>query len=205
MDIELNVINHSNDANNPDIVIFQRNIANDFDEEAVAWKVIQNLGHGWNHPFRYASQLMVSAGDAYGNHTPQLSADDGQAFEMQRDASGDILRIAGESASPKEIAVRNNLETDDISAGIRRSGSLLSVATEVAPGQISVFQFKPVIFIGVVSQIEEGQVMNSAIVSEINTEISLLGIASADIVMTGGGPGPNSKPFEFTVQNVVMA
>ena len=44
----------------------------------------------------------------------------------------------------------------------------------------------------------------SAVVSNINTEISLLGIASADIVMTGGGPGANSTPFAFSLQNVVM-
>ena len=46
--------------------------------------------------------------------------------------------------------------------------------------------------------------MNSAIISNINTELSLLGIASADIVMTGGGPGPNSTPFQFTLENVKM-
>ena len=34
---------------------------------------------------------------------------------------------------------------------------------------------------------------------------ALLGIASADIVMTGGGPGRNPPPFSFTLENVVMA
>jgi hypothetical protein len=37
-----------------------------------------------------------------------------------------------------------------------------------------------------------------------DTELSLYGISSADIVMTGGGPGPNSTPFQFTLQNVKM-
>ncbi|MBT9441299.1 MAG: hypothetical protein IV087_05435 [Acidovorax sp.] len=46
--------------------------------------------------------------------------------------------------------------------------------------------------------------MNSAIISNINTELSLLGIASADIVMTGGGPGANSTPFAFNLENIVM-
>jgi hypothetical protein len=41
--------------------------------------------------------------------------------------------------------------------------------------------------------------------SQINTEISLLGISSADIVMTGGGPGSSSTPFTFSLQNVQMA
>jgi hypothetical protein len=47
--------------------------------------------------------------------------------------------------------------------------------------------------------------MDSAVVEQVNTEFSLLGIASADIVMTGGGSGPDAQPFSFTFQNVVMA
>ena len=47
--------------------------------------------------------------------------------------------------------------------------------------------------------------MNSAIISNINTELSLPGIASADIVMTGGGSGANSAPFTFNLENTVMA
>ncbi|MNT99836.1 hypothetical protein D3C72_2427920 [compost metagenome] len=66
------------------------------------------------------------------------------------------------------------------------------------------FQFKPTIWIGVASQIVQGQVMNSAIISNINTQLSLLGIASADIVMTGGGPGANTTPFAFHFENIVM-
>ena len=38
MDIQLNFINNSNDVNNSEIVIFQKNVATDFDELAVAWQ-----------------------------------------------------------------------------------------------------------------------------------------------------------------------
>jgi hypothetical protein len=75
----------------------------------------------------------------------------------------------------------------------------------VAPQQEAVYEFKPMIWIGVASEVEEGATMASAIVSSTNTELSLLGIASADIVMTGGGPGENPRPFQFTLDNVVMA
>ena len=75
----------------------------------------------------------------------------------------------------------------------------------MAPGQKAVFAFKPTIFIGVVSEVAEGDVMDSAVISDINTEISLLGIASADIVMTGGGTGPDAVPFAFNLENVQMA
>ena len=50
MDIKLNFINLSNDVNNSQVVIFQKNVSTDFDELAVAWKVISNCGRGDNHP-----------------------------------------------------------------------------------------------------------------------------------------------------------
>ena len=41
--------------------------------------------------------------------------------------------------------------------------------------------------------------------SDVNSEIGLLGVQSADIVMTGGGVGPNATPFKFSLENVVYA
>jgi hypothetical protein len=147
----------------------------------------------------------VGASDSYGNFTPQLVAQPGQLFQMQLTTSGDQLVAAGPANSPAEIQVLNALPKGSINAGVYKAGKLLACKTMIAPQQKAVFQFKPTIWVGVVSQVEQGQVMNSAIMSTVNTEISLLGIASADIVMTGGGPGPNSQPFQFSLENVVMA
>jgi hypothetical protein len=47
--ISLCLVNQSADTNNSSIVVFQRNVATNFDEYAVAWKVIQDLGIGWTH------------------------------------------------------------------------------------------------------------------------------------------------------------
>ena len=46
--IQLNLINNSNDTNNSQIVIFQKNVATSFNEIAVAWQVIQDCGQGDN-------------------------------------------------------------------------------------------------------------------------------------------------------------
>ncbi|MFI2767931.1 hypothetical protein [Ruegeria faecimaris] len=201
--IQLRLVNHSDDANNSSIVIFQQNVAEDFGELAIAWKVIKNLGRLDYHPFKYPLKFQVSASDSYGNYTPQMTAYDGQAYEMVKDTSGDILRLAKTPAtSPNEVELRNNLTMGSINANIYREGKLLAAKTNLAPGQKGVFQFHPTIYIGVVSQIEEGQVMDSAIISQINTEINLFGIQSADIVMSGGGPGKNSTPFDFQLANI---
>jgi hypothetical protein len=101
--------------------------------------------------------------------------------------------------------VQNNLQQGVIDARVYKEGALVAIETSIAPQQMAAFQFDPVIWIGAVSQVEQGTVMDSAIVQQLNTLLSLLGIASADIVMTGGGSGPDSQPFAFTLQNIVAA
>lgn len=202
--IKLNFINKSNDMSNNSVVIFQQNVAEDLGNYAVAWKVIQNCGPLENHPFVYPLNFMVAAGDSYGNYTPQLTAYDGQAFEMVKSTSGDILQLSSLPAtSPTEVEMKNNLIQGAINANCYRDGKLIAVKTGLAPGQKAVFEFHPRIYIGVVSEIEEGDVMNSAIISQINSEINLFGITSADIVMTGGGPGKSSTAFNFTLENII--
>lgn len=201
--IQLNFINQSNDVNNSEVVIFQKNVATSFDEIAIAWRVIKNCGRGDNHPFTFSSVFSVSAVDSYGNYTPRLSASMGQAFEMVLAQSGDVLSYKGPASNANEVEIGNHLKLGAISAEIYRDGKLCAQNTNLVPGQKAVFQFKPTIFIGVVSQVSEGQVLDSAIISAINTEINLLGIASADIVMKGGGAGPSATPFTFTLENVV--
>jgi len=203
-DIKLNFINESNDQNNSEIVIFQKNVATDFDEIAVAWKVIKNCGTGWHHPFTFPMEMFVSASDSWGNQlvTP-MAAYNGQLFHVYQSGSGSELDYVGPAPSRTEVQLRNDLSVGSINAQIYKDGKLLATKTGVSPGQKAVFEFKPTIWIGVVSQVEEGQVMNSAILSDINTEIGLLSVASADIVMTGGGTGPNATPFTFSLENIV--
>ena len=201
--IKLNFINESNDKNNSEVVVFQKNVATDFDEIAVAWKVIQNCGTGWQHSFVFPLEFQISASDAWDNSliTP-IDAENGQMFAVSRGQSGDQLGYAGAGSSRKEVEVRNDLPLGSINAEIYKNGKLLSTKTGISPGQKAVFEFKPTIWIGVVSQVTEGQLMDSAIISAINTELGLLGVASADIVMTGGGVGPNASRFEFQLENV---
>jgi hypothetical protein len=204
MNIELNFINRSNDLNNSQIVIFQKNAATNFDELHVAWLVIQYCGQGDNHPFTFPMTMAVRASDSYGNYTPQLAAQHGQMFHVTLTGSGDTLSFAGPSSRSSEVQLRNDLSKGAINGSIYKDGRVLATQTSIAPSQKAVFQFKPTLWIGAVSQVAQGQVMNSAIIDGIDTEISLLGIASADIVMTGGGPGKSSTPFAFSLENITM-
>ncbi|MDR3506297.1 MAG: hypothetical protein P4L64_00195 [Caulobacteraceae bacterium] len=205
MDIRLNFINESNDTNNSSVVIFQKNVATDFEETALAWEVIQNCGQGCNHPFVYPMAMSVGIGDSWGNYTPRQPATHGQLFTMQEAPSGNIMRASGEATSPSELQVLNSLSRGAIKAVVYRAGKPVAMKTSIAPQQKAVFKFTPTLWIGVASQVSEGELMNSAIISSVNTELSLLGLASADIVMTGGGPGPTSTPFQFNLANIDLA
>jgi hypothetical protein len=203
--IQLNLINQSNDQNNSSVIVFGKNVLTSESELAIAWEVIQNMGQGFTHPFTYDLGVSVSASDSFGNFSPRIPAEPGQQYAMTRDESGDVFTPSGQATINTEIEVKNNLPMGAIDAHVYRSGKLFASLTGISPGQKAVFQFKPTIWIGVASQVEQGQVMNAAILSDINTELSLLGIASADIVMTGGGSGAGAKPFQFNLENVKYA
>lgn len=47
--------------------------------------------------------------------------------------------------------------------------------------------------------------IHSAVMSEINTELSPIGIASADIVMSEGSPGEGSVTCEANLEDIVRS
>jgi len=203
--IKLNFKNESNDKNNSQVVFFQKNVSTNFDELAVAWKVIKNCATGWHHEFEFPLEMEIGAGDSWGNEIIKpVPAYNGQLFPVFRDLSGDQLKRDGQATSTKEVQLRNDLVNGAISANIYKAGKLLARKTGVSPGQKAVFQFHPTIWVGVASQIEEGAIMDSAILTDINTELGLLGVASADIVMKGGGTGTGATKFKFVLENVVF-
>jgi hypothetical protein len=203
MDIMLDLINQSADANNSSVVIFQKNVAANLGEMAVAWKVIQNLRTDYRHSFVFPLQLTVGASDSHGDATPQQPAEHGQLFTLAHTPSGWELKLSGPGTSREEIQILNALPQGAIDANIYRGNALLATRTGVAPQQKAVFRFEPAIWIGVALEVVQGQVLTPAVVSQIDTELSLAGIRSADIVMTGGGPGKTSTPFRFDLANVV--
>jgi hypothetical protein len=205
MDIKLNFINNSNDKSNSDVVIFQKNQNTDFDEKAVAWKVIQNCGSNSRHPFIYPMTMQIAAGDSYGNETLPVGAQNGQLFHMIRNDTGNVVEVAGQSTNPTEVQFKNDLATGAVSGKIYKDGRLLAIKNTIVPQQKAVFQFLPKLFIGTISEIHEGDEMNSAVVADVNTELDLVGILSADIVMEGGGPGASSTAFTFKLENVVRS
>jgi hypothetical protein len=202
MEIKLNFINNSNDANNSQVVIFQKPPSTGFDEQALAWRVIQNCGQGDNHPFVFPLQMSVGSGDGDAYKLPQPPEDSGQPLKMAFDGAQWQL-LAADGGSSSEVQVVKDLPQGAINASIYKDGKLLADDSLQSTPAAGMPEGKPSLLIGVAPQGSAGEAANATIVADINTEISLLGIASADIVMTGGGPGPEATPFTFTLENIV--
>jgi hypothetical protein len=207
--VALNFINNSNDTNPNGIVIFQQNVADSagtLPEVPVAWLVFSNVGHGVAHPFQVPMDIAVAASDSFGAATPQSPASSGSRFDMVSSVSGNQLKLSSQAASkPQVVEVYNELPVGAINAMAYRNGLLLAQKTSIAPGQKVAFAFDPKIYIMLNSQIQQGDIIDATMLYNNETMISLLGISSADIVMTGGGSGADAQPVLFTLQNVVMA
>ena len=197
MNIEITFINHSEDTNSPSIVIFQKNKATDSNEPTVAWRVIEKCGINWSHKFSYPLDFSVSTADSYGNIFELQTAFYGQKWDIQESHSGVSLDLSSDpSSAPTEVEIKNSLSNHSMDAQIYRDGNLLATQT-ISPQQKAVFEFEPILHVGVVDQLEEGDVINSDLLANITQQFSLLGITKADLIMTGGGTGADATPFKF--------
>lgn len=203
MNIPLRFINRSEDGHRTEVALFQKNVAPGMDEFPIAWKVIRYCGRDCWHPLVYTAEFEVSCSDSYGNYSPRLNARSGQRFTATPTASGRRVSRVSTGASSNDIQLINALPRGAINAHLYNDGRLIACKTGVAPEQKAVFRFEPKLWIGVVSQVVQGQAMHPAVMSSVNTELSLSGIASADIVMTGGGGGAGAHAYAFTLDNVI--
>lgn len=202
MDRKLNFVNRTDDANNTSYVLFQRNIARDFIDIAVAWTVIENCGRGDNYSFTFPEAVEVAAADSDGNVSERLGAKRGESFSLVQSPAGLILEKNGAAPSPREIEIINELSRGGVTAYCYRDGKVVALRSDLAPGQKALFEFKPTVWIGAAKGITQGEVIHPDILGVFNTEISLLELASADIVATGGGAGPDAQPIFFRLENI---
>jgi hypothetical protein len=206
MDIRLRFVNRSNDCGNSEVVLFQRDVIPDLDTFAVAWKVIRYCGRDCFHPFVYSTDIDVALGDEHGNFSPRVAAPAGTRFAVDAHPTGRGRLVPDRAgASCGDIEVVNRMTRGAVNVNAFSAGRLIAVKEAVAPGQKAVFRFTPTLWIGVASQVQESRALHAAVLSSVNTQLPLAGIAAADVVMTGGGTGADAQPFAFALERVVRA
>lgn len=203
-DIQLNFINRSNQVD-PNIVIFQNSFSN---SPTIAWLVIKNCGAREHHPFTYPVAMQVEVMDSDGNYMPRIDTQPGNSFAVTRDDAGDRFARGGTDPEPNFVHVTNELPEGTITANVYKDGRLIESQASLAPGATARFAFISMLWIGDLPVVAQGDVLDRATVETaetVGTFLPLDGLASADIVMTGGGSGATAKPLAFTLQNVVHA
>ena len=205
MEIRLNLVNRSDDAGGVNVVIFQKNLAAPPDAPAVAWWVVSDFAPGQTHAFTFPMAVTLAGSDSWGHPIPEVSAEAGQSFTVQSSDQGEILRRTGWSGRHPDIDVHNGLAQGAIDVLVNRGGRPVAMKSAVAPGQTVTFVLQSNLWIGVVPQARTGQIMDDALINNIDTQLSLLGIGGANIIMSGGGPGRSAASYRFELENVVPA
>jgi hypothetical protein len=207
MDVQLTFINNSDDENETNIVIFQKNAAHAA-VEAVAWQVIRHCGPGSSHPFVVPRKFQLACVDRYGNYTPRMDISRASIqFEMIRTDQGDVLRPSAITKTDPlgnpmpGVLMFNRLDNERVVANVYKDNKLVA-SMEVEAGSVAGFEFAPAIYIGACpAGVSEGDALRAEQTWIIDNKLSLYHVASADIVMTGGGDG--GAPLQFALENVV--
>jgi hypothetical protein len=205
MTMQLTFLNQLADGGDADVVLFQQLGLPGAPCQPVVWKAIRHCGRDCSHPFRYAAEVELGVIDAYGNHTPRIAAGAGGRYRYASLAVGRQLQVAGHDGGSDLLLVRNELPRGAIRALLSKAGRALAVSQPVAPQQIAGFRLgPPVLWIATAHCLAEGQAVPAALVAQA-TALPLAGLASATIVLRGGGCGAQARSHLFTLEQQVRA
>lgn len=203
METKFNFINQTTGAPNANVVIFQKNVALGSDGSAIAWRVLKNTAGGWQTEFVVPTDCKVAASDSDGKETSHLAAKKGDKFIIKKEHDKEVIKLHGKAFDPQSIEIENGLSSEQINAKVYKEGKLLAELNHGAPGQTAVFKFEPSIWIGVFGDVPQGGIIKPARMDYFPTEISLLGIKSADIIMENPKGTTDDRQFTFNLENIV--
>jgi hypothetical protein len=199
--IDITYINKSMNKDLPTIFVFTKNETPTFDalKEGVAWRVIPNIGRSSSSSFNYPISTEVGATWLDGlNKTEILPSTIGKRYTVNKNDTGVILMANGDASDTKSIDVNNNVNVlNGISASLYKDGKLMMTKKIVGFGQKATFVLKPKLYWGVASEIQESQLLNSAV---LNTdkffEQDLEGVSKVTISLNGNAQDGYSFKIE---------
>jgi hypothetical protein len=202
---QLKVINLCDSPKPQNIIFFQKNCARgNIDDSIIAWHVIHQLSYDHYYELNISNKLFASISDYYGNHKPQIKLRPGYSYKITQDTSQTRFIESGLGTHPLEIQVENTLNQGAYNINIFRNDKLLNRYNSLIPKEKTSFQFKYIIWVGVLPTIKEGEIILIS-EKELNTifqQFYLVGVKKAELLLVGGGIGPESKPLTFHLTNV---
>lgn len=204
---ELRIINLSDTPRSQNIIILQKNFANNAANDSVTvWRVISGLKYDHHCEVSFSNKLFASISDSYNNHKPIVELKHGYLYKIMQRHSQVVFVEAGLAANPLEIQIENSLTQGAYNVNIFRNNSLLSHYGPLIPKQKIAFQFKYIIWVGFLATVKEGDTL---FISDIEMDSNfqqfyLIGIKRADLVLVGGGIDHESTPLKFHLINIEM-
>jgi hypothetical protein len=183
----------SSDVSSPKrVLLYIRDNSAGFDETVLLWKEFY-FGPKNTHPktFDFYGEYTAS-GYVGSNYIFDTTVVVGKKYRLNESNTG--FELMGNSSPGTEIQIFNN-NVQSLNLIMKKSNSILSTAT-VASGATKGFAFKKTIYIGATTDL-----VNPYEFSNINTEISFLGVAAAHVVMTEG----SEQPYQFSLSNIVYS
>jgi len=200
--IEITYVNKSMNNDLPTVFVFTKNETPTFDalKEGVAWRVIPDIGRSSSSSFVFPIVTEVGATWQNGqNKTQVLSSTIGARYTVSKDATGVVLAANGSASDSKSIDVNNDVNVQNgISAQLYKDGKLMMEKKIVGYGQKATFVLKPKLYWGIASEIQESQLLNSAVLNTDNFfEQDLEGVTKATISLNGNA----QDGYSFKVEN----
>jgi hypothetical protein len=189
-DIKITYTNKSMNKDLPTVFVFTKNETPTFDvlKEGVAWRTIPDIGRGSSSSFVFPIVTEVGATWKGGmNKTQVLPSDIGKRYTVSQDATGIVLAANGNASDTKSIDVNNDANLQDgISASLYKDGKLMLTKNIVGYGQKATFVLKPKLYWGIASEIQESQLINSAVLNtDFFFEQDLEGVTEVNISLNG--------------------
>jgi len=199
--LSITFVNQSDDVTPPVVFVFARNAIPGFNAmaEGVAWRVMPGIGHGSSHTFRLMPMSSVQAMWSTANRTMVLPAEVGKKFDVIENDTGIVLIPNGNASQPNAIEITSQVNvTGGIQAQLLNDNRLLMQKSIVAYGQKATFVFDRKLYWGVASEIQEGQLIGTAILStNAFFQQDLNGVRRATVTLTGSAV----SGYHFEVAN----
>lgn len=184
---EILYVNKSNNQSSPEILVFMEPISADLKAYSTAWQVIKNIGYNCWHGFTYTLDTKVAVTWDHGKSgTFPTMVENGKKYTFSKGPTGYTLENSGSIEANNEFDVINKAqEPNGVSVVAYKDNSPIATKAVVARNSKAEFVIHPKIYLGVSSEYEVGEVIDSEVISEDFTMINLEGLKSVTVELHG--------------------
>ncbi len=201
-DVKITYVNHSGNQDNPTVFLFTKNEVPTFDvlRDGVAWRTFERIGRGSSATAVFPINTEVSASwDGGCCRTALLTASIGGSYTVAKDSTGIVLTKEGNAGNTRSIDVVNGVQVDGgICVNLYKDGHIMMTKQIVAYDQKATFVLHPKLYWGLASEIQEGELLNSAVLDSASFyELDLEGLTEVTVGLYGNA----QDGYEFRVDS----